>query len=108
MTPLCPTCGEPIEDDGLCPACLMAGGFRTGSSTSLTGAETITTTSNTEAALEYDDFGVYTISRVLGEGGMGTVYLAAQSHPIERTVALKVIKPGMDSGQILARFNYER
>jgi len=39
---------------------------------------------------------------------MGTVYLAQQTHPIRRQVALKVVKPGMDTRQILARFEYER
>ncbi|MEM9556935.1 MAG: serine/threonine-protein kinase [Acidobacteriota bacterium] len=44
----------------------------------------------------------------LGVGGMGTVYLAEQSEPVERKVALKVIKAGMDSEQVLARFEGER
>jgi serine/threonine protein kinase/Tfp pilus assembly protein PilF len=52
--------------------------------------------------------GRYKVVRVLGEGGMGIVYLARQEHPIERTVAVKVIKPGMDSQQVIARFEAER
>lgn len=44
----------------------------------------------------------------LGEGGMGTVYLAEQKKPVARRVALKIIKPGMDSGQVVARFEAER
>jgi serine/threonine protein kinase len=40
-------------------------------------------------------------------GGMGTVYMAEQAHPVQRKVALKVIKAGMDSGQIIARFEAE-
>jgi len=39
---------------------------------------------------------------------MGTVYLARQKRPMEREIALKVVKPGLDSKQVLARFNYER
>ena len=39
----------------------------------------------------------YALLRVLGEGGMGIVYLAEQEQPVKRQVALKVIKPGMDS-----------
>jgi serine/threonine protein kinase len=58
--------------------------------------------------LAFDSFGPYTILRVLGEGGMGAVYLAEQFQPIQRKVALKVIKPGLDSRSILNRFNYER
>jgi serine/threonine-protein kinase len=45
---------------------------------------------------------------VLGEGGMGVVYLAEQTEPIRRQVALKVIKPGMDTRQVIARFEAER
>jgi len=52
--------------------------------------------------------GRYKILRVLGEGGMGIVYLAEQEGSIRRRVALKVIKPGMDSKRILARFEAER
>jgi len=52
--------------------------------------------------------GPYRILRVLGEGGMGVVYLADQEAPVRREVALKVIKPGMDSREVLARFESER
>ena len=52
--------------------------------------------------------GPYKLLRKLGEGGMGVVYLARQEHPLKRQVALKIIKPGMDSKQIIARFEAER
>jgi serine/threonine protein kinase/tetratricopeptide (TPR) repeat protein len=52
--------------------------------------------------------GSYTIVRFLGEGGFGAVYLAEQERPVRRTVALKVIKPGMDTRQVIARFEAER
>src|SRR5206468_1433022 len=55
-----------------------------------------------------DDFGRYRILRALGEGGMGAVYLAQQLEPIRRRVALKVVKNGMDTAQVLARFDNER
>ena len=52
--------------------------------------------------------GRYTLVRVIGEGGMGSVYLATQSEPIKRDVALKLIKSGADSKAVLARFEAER
>jgi eukaryotic-like serine/threonine-protein kinase len=52
--------------------------------------------------------GPYKLLQELGEGGMGTVFLAEQTHPIERKVALKIIKAGMDSRQVIARFEAER
>jgi non-specific serine/threonine protein kinase/serine/threonine-protein kinase len=50
----------------------------------------------------------YTVLRQLGEGGMGVVFLARQERPVRREVALKIIKRGMDSREVLARFQAER
>ncbi len=55
-----------------------------------------------------DRIGPYKILDELGEGGMGIVYLAEQTEPIRRRVALKVIKRGMDTKQVLARLESER
>jgi serine/threonine protein kinase len=52
--------------------------------------------------------GPYKLVQEIGEGGMGTVYLAQQAEPVRRLVAVKLIKPGMDSRQVLARFEAER
>jgi serine/threonine protein kinase/Flp pilus assembly protein TadD len=52
--------------------------------------------------------GRYRLKEQLGEGGMGIVYVAEQVEPVRRKVALKVIKPGMDSKQVIARFEAER
>ena len=52
--------------------------------------------------------GPYKLLGILGEGGYGIVYLAEQQEPIRRRVALKIIKPGMDTKQVIARFEAER
>jgi eukaryotic-like serine/threonine-protein kinase len=52
--------------------------------------------------------GPYKLIQEIGEGGMGKVYLAAQERPVRRRVALKIIKPGMDTEQVVARFEAER
>lgn len=96
--PRCPQCSGVLGLDaaatGICPRCLltmaMAG---EGEEETISGEQT---------------YGVYHIVRLLGEGGMGTVYLAEQRHPISRLVALKVIKLGMDTREVIARFESER
>jgi serine/threonine protein kinase len=52
--------------------------------------------------------GPYKLLQQIGEGGMGTVFMAEQTKPVERRVALKIIKAGMDSKQVIARFEAER
>src|SRR5262249_13483816 len=52
--------------------------------------------------------GPYKLLEEIGEGGMGLVFVAEQQQPVRRRVALKVIKPGMDSRQVIARFEAER
>ncbi len=52
--------------------------------------------------------GPYKLLQTIGEGGMGTVYMAEQTQPVRRVVAVKLIKAGMDSRQVLARFGAER
>ncbi len=70
----------------------------------------------TDSKTSYDLFGEivdgrigrYSLLKMLGEGGMGIVYLAQQDEPINRQVALKVIKPGMDTKRVISRFDTER
>ena len=52
--------------------------------------------------------GPYKLLEQIGEGGMGLVFMAEQSRPVRRRVALKVIKPGMDTRQVVVRFEAER
>ncbi len=101
----CQKCGGELDSDGLCMACLLEGGMATDGPT----AFTVPAFSRSESPeLSQDSFGPYSLLRPLGQGGMGVVYLAEQRHPIHRQVALKVIKLGMDTRAILARFMYER
>ena len=93
--------GDPA---GLCPKCLIQGAF----DSSVGADERTQTIDGARAPTGEDDFGRYQIVRPIGEGGMGTVYLAEQREPIRRRVALKVVKLGMDTRQVLARFANER
>jgi non-specific serine/threonine protein kinase/serine/threonine-protein kinase len=64
--------------------------------------------SHAELTPDSEKIGPYTILSILGEGGMGTVYEAEEMAPVRRRVALKVIKRGLDSADVLARFDAER
>jgi len=55
-----------------------------------------------------DHIGRYKLLEQIGEGGMGVVYVAGQTEPVRRKVALKIIKPGMDTKNVVARFEAER
>jgi serine/threonine protein kinase len=96
----CPECGAPVGSDGICRVCpsrdtaLIDQGVTHPS----LGAHI-----DVPAAI-----GSYRIIRVLGEGGMGVVYLAEQAEPFRRQVALKVIKIGMNTREVVARFEAER
>jgi WD40 repeat protein/predicted Ser/Thr protein kinase len=102
----CPQCGAEIPGDsarlGLCPQCLL----RLGIDDSAPDLSTLTWTSQQVQAGER--FGPYRVVRLLGEGGMGVVYLAEQEEPIRRRVALKLIRIGMDTAEVIARFDSER
>ncbi|MEM7164279.1 MAG: bifunctional serine/threonine-protein kinase/formylglycine-generating enzyme family protein [Planctomycetota bacterium] len=71
-------------------------------------AETLPPGAATETAEDETQIGPYSILERIGAGGMGVVYRAEQSQPIRRQVALKVIKKGMDSREVVARFEAER
>src|ERR1051325_7492736 len=55
-----------------------------------------------------DRIGPYKLLQQIGEGGCGVVYMAEQKAPVRRRVALKIIKPGMDTKSVIARFEAER
>ena len=101
----CPQCGAVLSPEDaerrVCPACQLGFGLDLGT------AET-THVTDSRGQDHPDRIDRYRILDLLGEGGMGTVYLAEQTEPIRRRVALKLIKLGMDSRQVVARFESER
>lgn len=112
---ICPKCGiaPPPETTpgGLCPRCLMNLGLLDNiGETPATRQPDTSSTNPGNGSLEGvgAEFGPYKAIRVLGEGGMGIVYLAEQQKPIRRQVALKVIKAGMDTRDVVRRFESER
>ena len=103
----CTSCGlllDPPGPGGLCPVCLLKMGLDASAGTEGAGTETV----SPGAAEVPGVIGPYHLLQVLGEGGMGLVYLAEQREPLVRRVALKLIKPGMDTREVLARFEAER
>src|SRR6266702_3392965 len=68
------------------------------------GQETITLVTEKPG----DRIGRYKLLQQIGEGGCGIVYMAEQEEPVRRRVALKIIKPGMDTKSVIARFEAER
>jgi len=105
----CPQCGtqlKPGVPGGLCLSCLLSLGLKAGVADSGDSAESLPQGSPPE--IKTDEFGRFRIIKQIGEGGCGVVYRAEQLQPIRREVALKVIKLGMDTGSVIARFEAER
>jgi WD40 repeat protein/tRNA A-37 threonylcarbamoyl transferase component Bud32 len=99
----CPKCGAEMPSDapeGLCPKCLMKAVKQDTTEVTLDGSHQIEGPGT--------KIGRYELLSLIGEGGMGLVYVAEQKEPVKRRVALKIIKPGMDSAQVIARFEAER
>ena len=98
---LCAECGTPLPEDvpdGACPVCALRGALELPDEPSQAAV--------TEKA--GDRIGRYKLLEKIGEGGYGIVYMATQAEPIRRRVALKIVKLGMDTRQVIARFDAER
>lgn len=109
MAITCPQCGCLLPVDapgGLCVRCLAMTFFGGDSSDDLLSAGY--EVEEELLAPNGERVGNYQLIEPLGEGGFGIVYRAEQIWPIRRTVALKLIKPGMDSKAVLGRFEAER
>ncbi len=102
QAPVCPECRLPLPEgaaEGLCPHCLLASGLQDTLTAEVRSAE--------NGHVPLGDFGCYHTIGVLGEGGMGIVYLAEQREPVRRRVALKVLKHADSSSSVIARFQSE-
>ncbi len=117
----CPYCGGSLEIDGSCPACERADPEHANASSpprALSDSELPTVpeapgsgefpTNPRGAEKEGDAIGRYRLLHKIGEGGMGVVWAAEQTEPVRRRVALKIIKLGMDTGEVATRFEAER
>src|ERR1043166_9081021 len=109
----CLSCGALIASgtpENLCPVCLLANVIR-GQADAEYKSETLRigeTANSLPSAITGERIGHYKLLQKIGEGGCGVVYMAEQEEPVRRRVALKVIKLGMNTRQIIARFETER
>jgi serine/threonine protein kinase len=115
----CPRCGTALSAEaleGLCPTCVGRAAFANVSAIEqASGAGEPALSPETEAELARlkpeeagEWIGPYKLMEQIGQGGFGTVWVADQEKPVRRRVALKIIKLGMDTRDVIARFEQER
>jgi serine/threonine protein kinase len=113
----CGKCGASLSSyapDGLCAACLLECALDTPVASPAVPAVPAVFPPSASKALRSDEdapgtiIGRYKLLEKVGEGGFGAVYVAEQREPVKRRVALKIIKLGMDTRQVVARFEAER
>jgi serine/threonine protein kinase len=116
----CNQCGAPLTEDALggrCPKCLVQLALEESQGQGDAQAEAVHEPGDDLSTLPESDMvlertgmviGRYKLLQQIGEGGFGIVFMAEQTEPVQRKVALKVIKAGMDTREIIARFEAER
>ena len=115
----CSRCGTELSADapgGHCLACLLQLGLQSGETSAEevaagilpAGEGGVLPSGPSMAEKPGDRIGHYKLLQQIGEGGCGVVYMAEQEEPVRRRVALKIIKLGMDTRQVIARFEAER
>src|SRR5437016_6071213 len=105
-TRTCGKCGSEFSGgalEGLCPKCVAQLAFSGSDGAQPAGADPVP-----PAEKAGDRIGRYKLLQQIGEGGCGVVYMAEQEEPVRRRIALKVIKLGMDTKQVIGRFEAER
>src|SRR6266496_3768860 len=107
----CRECGTAIPADspgGFCAQCLLGLGLQQGQSLKSEVQSQEPEVAGQLIEKPGDRIGRYRLLQEIGHGGCGVVYMAEQQEPVRRKVALKVIKLGMDTRQVIARFEAER
>ena len=120
----CPKCGAAVKSagagQGMCPRCLLGRAIGDDAAAmrlpGVDASDDETATSHdaprvrpaSGSAVRGETIGPYRLVRRVGVGGMGEVWLAEQKQPVRRRVAFKVIKRGMDTSEVVARFEAER
>src|SRR5271166_6475082 len=111
---ICPSCGAEMPSDAPVELCESIGWPRErGPGEAVEARKSVDAQKTVRLALTPaekpgEQVGRYKLLQQLGEGGCGVVYMARQEEPVKRTVALKVIKLGMDTREVIARFEAER
>src|SRR2546428_8862134 len=106
--PTCPDWGAQLPVDGVCVPCHLRLAVSEQETQEDNSQKSTVSISPPLTQKPGDRIGRYKLLEQIGEGGCGVVYVAEQEQPVRRRVALKVIKLGMDTKQVIARFEAER